>query len=98
VRDVAIQSLRRKGGEVTRRLRCGASGGRRAGFVDRPCPAHSSKWDRMEGEADVVVVVAVVMVATMAVVMVATMALVVAKSGEWDSESSGDGLCFVEVW
>jgi hypothetical protein len=51
----------------------------------------------MEGEADVVVVVAVVMVATMAVVMVATMALVVAKSGEWDSESSGDGLCFVEV-
>ena len=90
MRDVAIQSLRRKGGEVTRRLRCGASGGRRAGFVDRPGPAHSSKWDRMEGEADVVVVVAVV--------MVATMALVVAKSGEWDSESSGDGLCFVEVW
>ena len=35
----------------------------------------------MEGEADVVVVVAVV--------MVATMALVVAKSGEWNSESSG---------
>ena len=43
----------------------GTSSGRwAAGFVDRPGPDGSSKWDR-GGETDVVVVLAVVMVAVM---------------------------------